>query len=128
LKKSSSTETKEKSTSEKTKVKRQKEQIPSDHGIQSFFQKVDSNNDRHRTPEAAKISGFPDHVDVPGMALSKPVTAKGSAPPRQKPKKPALKVVEPPQFQPVRATTTDASFLDRLKVREFVLKCTTFLN
>jgi hypothetical protein len=102
--------------------------MPSDHRIQSFFQKVDSNDGRHRTSEAAKTSGFPDDVDVPGMAVSKPVIAKASAPPRPKPKKPALKVVEPPQFQPVRATTTDAGFFDRLKVREFVLKCTTFLN
>jgi hypothetical protein len=62
------------------------------------------------------------------MAALIPVIAKGSAPRRAKPKKPALKVVEPPQLQPVRATTTDAGFLDRLKVREFVLKCTTFLD
>lgn len=86
---------------------------------------MDSNDECRRASEATKASGFPDDVDVPDFATAKPVIAKPSAPP--KPKK-ALKVVEPPQFQPVRATTSDVGFLDRLKVREFILKCTTSIK
>jgi hypothetical protein len=41
----------------------------------------------------------------------------------QTPKKPAIKIVRPPQFHAVRATINDNGFVDRLKVREFVLKC-----
>jgi hypothetical protein len=117
-------ETKEKNAAEKTKARPQKQHIHSDHGIQSFFQKTETKDDQRRTPEAAKGFDFPAEIDLSSVAVSKAVIAKPSAP--RRPKKPALKVVEPPQFLPVRATTTDARFLDHLKIREFVLKCNFF--
>lgn len=85
-------------------------------GIQSFFQRTD-NGDRV-TPEAAKIP--PDFVSFEDPTLNQ-VKVKPAVP--RKVMTPVLKVVDPPPFHPVRATATDETFLDRLKVREFVLKC-----
>lgn len=43
----------------------------------------------------------------------------------RKQKKPVIKVVDPPEFYPVRAMTTDEGFVEHLKVREFALQCLT---
>jgi hypothetical protein len=85
---------------------------------------VEVNGDRV-TPEAAKI---PDNVKTftaqTVVTEVKPITGVIGRPRTpQKPKKPAIRVVDPPPFHPVRTTTTDAGFVNRLKVREFVLKC-----
>ena len=84
-------------------------------GIASFFHKAEVNSDQ-LTTNAASVSknSIGDHIVL--RPVQKP------AMPRT-PNKPGLKVVYPPIFHPVRATTTDAAFPDRLKIREFVLKC-----
>jgi hypothetical protein len=86
-----------------------------ENGIASFFKKseVDSVN-----PEAAKV---PDDVKAAELNIQqyKPKAVVG-----RNVRKPSLKVVDPPPFHAVRATTNDVGFLDRLKIREFVLKCT----
>lgn len=105
------------------------------HGIEAFFNK--SQRNERVTPEAAKIpdseyqqpnslagittSDFLRFLEIMEILKSKPFAAAA------KPRKPALKVVDPPTFQAVRAatTTTEQEFELRLKIREFVLRCTT---
>lgn len=85
-----------------------------ENGIASFFKKPEVDR---VTPEATKVpDGF--KADELKVKEFKPKPTVGP-----KIRKPALKVVHPPTFHAVRATTDDAGFLDRLKIREFVLKC-----
>jgi len=102
-----------KETEEKEKhVKREKNSTG--HGIASFFQKTEV--DQVAT-EGAKV-----HDEVKAAEL-KANQFKPKAAIVQKVRNPGLQVVDPPAFHAVRATTTDVGFLDRLKIREFVLKC-----
>jgi hypothetical protein len=116
------------STEDKEKVKKpkkKKEKPPpavNQHGIASFFQKKPEGTDRRQvTPEAAKV---PEGVNFLSPLPPKP------EPPRPqvfKPqKKVVVKVIDPPSFHPVRTTTTDpTTFFHHLKVREFLLQCTS---
>jgi hypothetical protein len=110
---------KPKDKAEKPKEKppnKEKKKVPTDQGIANFFQKVD-----RTTPEAAKVRDENDEAPAPTIEepIPCPVIRKPKAP-----KIPKLMPVYPPQFHPVRATTDDAGFMNRMKVREFVLKCT----
>jgi hypothetical protein len=101
--------------------KRVQKRVQEDHknGIQNFFHKAEVNGDRV-TPEAAKLPDINDKED--------PFQIPKQKPPTRKPRTPKLKVVDPPNFNPVRATSTDAFFPSRLKIREFVLKCSPLLT
>ena len=104
------------STSKDTEEKpvKRKAKSSTENGIASFFKKPEVDR---VTPEAAKV---PDGFKATELKVKqfKPNAAVG-----RKVGKPALKVVDPPPFHAVRATTNDVGFLDRLKIREFVLKC-----
>src|ERR1700737_3587976 len=104
------------------KKPRTKKNLPdSNLGIQNFFHKAETPNGNRVTPEAAIIPSTENGTtEDPFRYIEQPKPKPASI---RKPRKPTLKVVEPPPFSPVRATTTDAGFLDRLKIREFVLKC-----
>src|SRR5438477_12321781 len=102
----------------KEKVKKKEKSVR--QGIQSFFSKVDANDDRQQTPEAAKV--YSDEDPVPEEPQSKVLQQAKPATSRKR-KLPTLKVVEPPTFHPVRASIHGDSFLRHLKVREFVLRC-----
>jgi hypothetical protein len=109
---------------DETKPKRRKNVIleGQNQGIQNFFHKTETPNGDRLTPEAAILD------DTENLAIQDPLRAieqPKSKTAVRKPRKQTLKVVDPPEFHPVRATTTDVDFLDGLKIREFVLKCTT---
>jgi len=71
-----------------------------------------------QTPAAAKVLDEfeSSEINIAAEVRPKPVG-------QRKQRKAVINVVEPPQFYPVRATTSDEGFLYRLKIREFVLKC-----
>jgi hypothetical protein len=90
------------------------EKSSTENGIASFFKKPEVDR---VTPEPVKV---PDGFNTTELKVKqfKPKATVG-----RKVRKPALKVVDPPPFHAVRATTNDIDFLNRLKIREFVLKC-----
>jgi hypothetical protein len=74
---------------------------------------------KRQTEAKATKPAKPKPVAVPATPTPTPTIPI----PKPMPRLPPLEVVAPPNFTPIRATTTDIGFLNRLRVCEFVLQC-----
>jgi len=93
-----------------------KEKQQTETGIKSFFERP-SNTDCVTSETARVPSSFaPLEVPIVNKVKPKPTV------PRIIKERP-VKIVDPPPFHPIRATATDETFVDPLKIREFVLQC-----
>jgi hypothetical protein len=105
-------------TSPKGKVIKKPKERPVENGIQAFFGKADTTV-RQKKEGVSKSPVASNTGSIRLLAtVANPIG-------ENKPKKPVLKLPETPSFQPVRAAGTDLEFSDCLKIREFVLTCTS---
>lgn len=108
-------------TSPKGKVIKKSKERPVENGIQAFFGKADTTVKQKREG----VSKSPVASNTGSTRLLATLDTVPNPIVENKPKKPVLKVPETPSFQPVRAAGTDLEFSDCLKIREFVLTCTS---